>query len=203
MAMVLSDGTALFLWGMSDRTVHLRFDSEQRSNGTAAFYADLTENLDLDYPVILTNRKSFSELADEYPAIKEAAASRAGENTCVLTPSNFTTDSPEYHYGREMALIVFIIRMEYRLNAVELALKKVYGYSLAARNKAILRTTICSSMAGIAAAWILGRILNLQLGIPLVIAAAVLLLSEILYVFWRVKKTEEKRIISILKGEKL
>lgn len=297
----------------------------QRFQDKALVYADLTGNLDLDYPVILTNRKSFSELADEYPAIKEAAASRAGENTCVLMPSNFTTDSPEYHYGREMALIfgdrrscetvfytpgisvpgihgvdtykmtlyrdpiivcnyetlaeeefdkyengyyyrdimyqvspqdwegfadddppanlqlsksnvlsvyehgweiaalelklvlvlsvfllllemaliIFIIRMEYRLNAVELALKKVYGYSLAARNKAILRTTIYSSMTAMAAAWILGRILNLQLGIPLVIAAAVLLLSEILYVFWRAKKTEEKRIISILKGEKL
>ena len=297
----------------------------QRFQEKAFIYADLSENLESNYPVILTNRKSLEELAIEYSNIEKAVEAAGESSTLLLVPSNITTESDEYHYGKEIAkifgdarnqetvfytpeislsgihgvdeykmilyknpivvcnrenlstedfdkyengyyyhnimyqvspqecksfiseyspekltlsksnvlsdyedrrriaslelklvlvlsafllllemtLIIFIIRMEYRLNSIELVLKKVHGYSLAARNKTILKTAVFSSIFGIAAAWIVSRVLYMRLGIPLIIAGAVLILLEVVYIFWRAKKTEARRITSILKGEKI
>ena len=100
----------------------------------------------------------------------------------------------------EMALIVFIIRMEYRFNAIELALKKVNGYSLISRNKTIIKTTIFSLIAGIAGAWIIGYLINGQHNLSIFIVSIILIITEIFYILCKARKIESKQITLILKG---
>ncbi len=103
----------------------------------------------------------------------------------------------------EMALIMFIIRLEYQFNAVEMALKKIHGYTLLNRNRRILKTTVLSSLVGILTALILSNILEMPGGVPLVLAGLLLLFLELVYILWRAKKIEKRTIASILKGEKI
>ena len=103
----------------------------------------------------------------------------------------------------EMTLIMFIIRLEYQFNAVELALKKIHGYTLLNRNRRMLKTTVYSSLAGILAAMILSRIMEMPGGVPLILAGILLLSLELGYILWRAKKTERRSISSILKGERI
>ena len=103
----------------------------------------------------------------------------------------------------EMALIMFIIRLEYQFNAVEMALKKIHGYTLLNRNRRILKTTVLSSFVGILTALILSNILKMPGGVPLVLAGLFLLFLELAYILWRAKKIEKRTISSILKGERI
>lgn len=103
----------------------------------------------------------------------------------------------------EMALIMFIIRLEYQFNAVEMALKKIHGYTLLNRNRRILKTTVLSSLVGILTALILSNILKMPGGVPLVLAGLLLLFLELAYILWRAKKIEKRTISSILKGERI
>ncbi len=103
----------------------------------------------------------------------------------------------------EMALIMFIIRLEYQFNAVEMALKKIHGYTLLNRNRRILKTTVLSSLVGILTVLILSNILKMPGGVPLVLAGLLLLFLELAYILWRAKKIEKRTISSILKGERI
>lgn len=103
----------------------------------------------------------------------------------------------------EMALIIFIIRLEYQFNAVEMALKKIHGYSLLNRNRRILKITFFSSLTGILAALIISNALDMPGGIPLVLAGLLLMALELGYILWRAGRVEQKTIASILKGEKI
>ncbi len=103
----------------------------------------------------------------------------------------------------EMTLIIFIIRLEYQFNAIELALKKVHGYSLYRRNKKIFAVTIFSSFLGILAAFILTQQLQTHSGCYSIIVGLLLLALELCYIFIKAKKTEKATLISVLKGEKL
>lgn len=103
----------------------------------------------------------------------------------------------------EMTLIFFIIRLEYQFNAIEMALKKIHGYSLFNRNKHILTVTIISSLVGILIALILSNELRMQGGYPLILAGLLLLLLEIGYIFQKARTIEKRTVVSVLKGEKV
>lgn len=61
----------------------------------------------------------------------------------------------------EIALISFIIKLEYQFNAMEMALKKVFGYSFYARNKRLILITLVVFLMSV----ILGGLLRGFLGI--------------------------------------
>ena len=103
----------------------------------------------------------------------------------------------------EMSLIIFIIRLEYQFNAIELALKKVHGYSLFRRNRKIFAATIFSSLVGICSALILSKELRMQGGYSSILVGLLLLALELCYISLKAKKTEKSTIISVLKGEKI
>ncbi len=63
---------------------------------------------------------------------------------------------------------MFIIRLEYQFNAVEMALKKVHGYTLLNRNWRILKTTVYGALVGILTALFLSIVLQMPGGVPLV-----------------------------------
>lgn len=103
----------------------------------------------------------------------------------------------------EITLILFILRLEYQFNAIEMALKKIHGYSLLSRNKRILKVTIFSSLVGILAALIISYASGMQGGYPLILVGLLLLVLELCYILQRANKTEKLSIVSILKGEKI
>lgn len=103
----------------------------------------------------------------------------------------------------EMSLIVFIIRLEYQFNAIEMALKKIVGYSLYEKNKQIINVTLLSNFIGILAAFIISNILKLQGGYPLILIGILLLLLELCYIFYKAKKIETLTVVEILKGGQL
>lgn len=103
----------------------------------------------------------------------------------------------------EMALIIFILRLEYQFNAIEMALKKIHGYSLYKRNRKIFTITIFSSLAGTLLALILSRSLGMQGGRPVLLVGLFLLVLELCYIFLKAKKIENSTITSVLKGEKI
>lgn len=103
----------------------------------------------------------------------------------------------------EMTLIIFIIRLEYQFNAIELALKKVHGYSLFQRNKKIATVTILSSLVGILVARILIYALRMNGSYYSILVGLFLLALELCYIFIKAKRIEKSTIISVLKGEKI
>ena len=103
----------------------------------------------------------------------------------------------------EMVLIMFIIRLEYQFNAVEMALKKVHGYTLLNRNWRILKTTVYGALVGILTALFLSIVLQMPGGVPLVLAGLLMMFLELSYILWRAKRIEKTTISSILKGEKI
>lgn len=103
----------------------------------------------------------------------------------------------------EMLLTAFILKIEYKLNAIEIALKKVHGYSLASRNKKIIITSLISIFIGFAAALIFSRILNIRMGSAFFIAALLMTAFELTYELYKAKKIEKYTLSSILKGERL
>lgn len=93
-----------------------------------------------------------------------------------------------------------LIRFEYELNAKELALKKVLGYSIFRKNKNIfLQSTVVIgiiAVAGLAISLITGAFSCLTvIGI-----CCVLFVFDILLLSFNIKITEKKRLVAILKG---
>lgn len=103
----------------------------------------------------------------------------------------------------EMTLIIFILRLEYQFNAIEMALKKIHGYTFFNRNKKILTITIFSSLVGTLIAFILNNILHMQGGYSLILVGLILLTLELCYILLKAKKIENSKITSVLKGEKI
>lgn len=103
----------------------------------------------------------------------------------------------------ETTLILFIIRLEYQFNAVELALKKIHGYTLFQRNKKIIYITIYSSFVGMLAAYMISSELGMQGGYPLIIVGLSLFILELCFILRKVLLTEKSMTASILKGEKI
>ena len=103
----------------------------------------------------------------------------------------------------EMTLIIYMIRLHYQFNAIELALKKIHGYSLFNRNKPILTVTIISSFAGILTAFVFSSVLGMPGGYPLVVTGLLLLTLELSYILIKASAIEKTAVVPILKGEKL
>ena len=101
----------------------------------------------------------------------------------------------------EIAMILFIVRMEYRFNAIEMTLMKIYGHSMFKTNERIITITAFSAFFGIIAALILSVLTEIHGGYPLVFVGLLLLSVEILFIFRKARKTQNAKMALILKGE--
>ncbi|MEG1243946.1 MAG: DUF1430 domain-containing protein [Oscillospiraceae bacterium] len=103
----------------------------------------------------------------------------------------------------EFIIITSILKLEYEVNAVELSLKKVMGYTLWQRNKKIIFMTMSVTLASV----VIGLLISflLKIGELQFIAAGgfVVLVFEMLLIMFFVRKLEKTNIQNILKGEKL
>lgn len=103
----------------------------------------------------------------------------------------------------EVVLISTVIRMEYSVNAKELAVKRVLGYGVLQKNWRIFAATFSVIFLGLAAA--LTMSLLLELASPLAVIAGCVLpaAAESAVILWNIIKTEKAQLVKILKGGSL
>ncbi len=104
-----------------------------------------------------------------------------------------------------LSLDVLIIQMSYHYNAVELALKKIYGYTLFSRHRRLILSTLFSAVFSI-----LLTVLVFTFGINfvghrkyLVYIGLGMMLIELIYIIRKVHMVERYSLVSILKGESI
>lgn len=105
--------------------------------------------------------------------------------------------------GFQCLINIAIVRMEFQVNAIQLAIQKILGYSVWQRNRKMIGITLAiyviSVLAGIVLAWWypLPKIAFLLLGNGILF---VLDLITILFFIWRQEKLQ---LVKILKGGSL
>jgi hypothetical protein len=104
----------------------------------------------------------------------------------------------------EWSLISFIIKLEYQYNAIEISLKRIFGYSLIARNKKIVIATVISSLCGIVTTLLVGKFLfgYTDYGI-MILVGVILLMLELITILIKAFLLEKRKIAQILKGERV
>lgn len=100
----------------------------------------------------------------------------------------------------EAGLILMIIFSEYQVNSMELAVKKILGYSLFRRNQRLLWTSILSSTAGLVLSSIICHILHWGIRKDLFICWIGIIVLETVCILWKARKIENIRIMKALKG---
>ena len=105
-------------------------------------------------------------------------------------------------FAMEMFYISGTIRIEYRVNAIEHALRKILGESLLRRNGKLFYVIVIAATLGTLAALLLNKILNLEQDVlSLLIGGGILLASEIVILIFNIIRMERRRITNILKGQ--
>ncbi|MHB8073296.1 DUF1430 domain-containing protein [Desulfosporosinus fructosivorans] len=103
----------------------------------------------------------------------------------------------------EIALISFIIKLEYQFNAMELALKKVLGYSLFARNSRLILITLVIFLMSVILAFLLKGLLGIAEGADLIWGGLILLAVESVFIAKKAGTMEKANVPAILKGRVL
>ncbi len=103
----------------------------------------------------------------------------------------------------EAIIIWVILRLEYVLNANELAIKKVLGYSVFQKNRSVILLILFSSAIGIIATIALSLMYGLALWYHAALAGVVTVLFETAAVIYFVTRIEKVAVSKILKGGSL
>lgn len=103
----------------------------------------------------------------------------------------------------EVSLISFIIKLEYRFNAMELALKKVFGYSLFEANKRLILITTGVFQLSIILAFFLRGFLGIAESVNLIWGGLILLTVELIFIARKAGTMEKANVPAILKGRVL
>ena len=96
-----------------------------------------------------------------------------------------------------------VIRLEYTINAKELAIKTVLGYSVLQKHRRVFALTFGTLLLGTLAAVLLSRLLSLGNPFWMVCAGALLALLELPTILYYARRTERARLVKILKGGSL
>lgn len=100
-------------------------------------------------------------------------------------------------------LITVIVRMEYMINAKEIALKRIFGYSIIGRNSAVIMLNVFTVLIGVITGVILSRMYSLfSLSTLCYISFAVFILDTALILI-NMAVAENKNTAHILKGGSL
>lgn len=100
----------------------------------------------------------------------------------------------------EFIIISSIIRLEYEVNAIELSIKKVMGYSLLEKNRKIIMMTVTTTISSMIAAVIIARIVETKEVYYLVFGGLIILILELSVITYYIYKIENSKIQKILKG---
>lgn len=103
----------------------------------------------------------------------------------------------------EFIIINSIIRLEYEVNAIELSIKKVLGYSILEKNRKIIMLTIITTISSIIIAVIVAIILKTEEVYYLAFGGIGILVLELSVITFYIHKIENSKIQNILKGGNL
>ncbi|SMG07993.1 hypothetical protein [Paenibacillus aquistagni] len=104
----------------------------------------------------------------------------------------------------EFIIITTILRLEYKVNAIELSIKKVLGHTVWQKNRKILLITVIPTLLGIAAASILRLFTDAEHFYDYLIYGSLLILAiEPFIILSYIRKLERANIQKILKGGSL
>lgn len=100
----------------------------------------------------------------------------------------------------EFIIISSIIKMEYDVNAIELSIKKVLGYSMLEKNKKIILMTVITTILSILSSVVVAIIMNFEEIYYLAIGGIIILSLELSVIWFYIRKIENAKIQKILKG---
>lgn len=100
----------------------------------------------------------------------------------------------------EVLIISLLVRMQYTVNAVELTVQRVFGYSVFERNKILLLLTVITSVLAAVAALVVNHIAELTTSVNILIGSAGILALELPVIFYNIQKLEKTNMQKLLKG---
>ncbi|HAK42010.1 MAG TPA: hypothetical protein DCM59_03925 [Clostridium sp.] len=103
----------------------------------------------------------------------------------------------------EIIIINSIIILEYKVNAIELSIKKVLGYSILQKNRKIIMMTVITTISSILIAIIVNIIMETQIGHYLALGGLIILILEVSVITFNINRIEKSNIQKILKGGNL
>ncbi|MGG0239277.1 DUF1430 domain-containing protein [Bacillus rhizoplanae] len=103
----------------------------------------------------------------------------------------------------EMLIITSIIRLEYQVNSLEIAVKKTLGYSLVKRNGKLILITLSITLLGILLSLVSTFILEMKQWPYLLWGSIIILVLELIIVIFLLNKADNNNIPKILKGGNL
>lgn len=216
-----TDDTEVLYFDLRAASSDLAFGFDKAENPVFVYCTVAEEKLDAllqDLPYFgNTNRTAnylFRFRAEDITAIQDME----GVETCIYTPLMDICGQYKAQLMRivilntaisvfllllEMVIIVTIIRLEYMIHAKELALKKIFGYSVLNKNRGLFLLNLAA--AGIAVMTMI--IFSVMFGlteVPVVLCVgAGLTAMEALFIAWHIRKLERTSIPKILKGGSL
>ncbi|MCG3417958.1 DUF1430 domain-containing protein [Oceanobacillus jordanicus] len=103
----------------------------------------------------------------------------------------------------ELIIINLILRLEYEVNAVELSIKKIMGYSSLQKNRKIIFITLSATITSIVLSLIVNHLFDISQSKYFLYGGAILLIIEILFIMTNIARIEKAKISKILKGGSL
>ncbi|GAA0182030.1 hypothetical protein SH2C18_44760 [Clostridium sediminicola] len=103
----------------------------------------------------------------------------------------------------EFIIISSIIRLEYEVNAIELSIKKVMGYSVLEKNRKIIMMTVITTILSMIIAVIVARIMETKEAYYLAFGGTIILILELFVITFYIHRIENSKIQKILKGGNL
>lgn len=101
----------------------------------------------------------------------------------------------------EFIIINAIIKLEYRVNAIELSLKKIMGYSIWEKNNTIILMTIITTLLSIIISVVISIIFETNKFYYLSLGGVSILILELVTIIFYINNIENSNIQKILKGE--
>lgn len=103
----------------------------------------------------------------------------------------------------ELMIIGLILRLEYEINAIELSIKKILGYTIWEKNKKIIIITLLATISSILIALIINFIFSISQAAYLLFGGLIILIIEVIFIVANITKIENSKIQKILKGGSL
>lgn len=103
----------------------------------------------------------------------------------------------------ELLVIWTVLRLEYQVNAIELSVQKVMGYSIWQKNRSLIVSTMGITLVSTLAVALTAYIFEFSSPWLLLTGGALLLLAEGILLIWLIRKIERANVQRILKGGNL
>lgn len=100
----------------------------------------------------------------------------------------------------EIIVIGLVLKLEYRVHAMEISLKKILGYSIWERNKKITLITLSAGMLSTISAIVMNQWLQIAEARYILYGGLIVFIVELLFIVINIKRMDQSEVPKILKG---